>query len=39
MDPDHYCDECGGLQESPGICAACVNFELIERTENEAPTG
>ena len=37
MDREHYCDECGDLQDTPGVCASCVSFELIARTEGEAP--
>lgn len=35
-EPENYCDECGDLQAAPGLCAACVTFELIERTQEEA---
>ena len=36
MDIEHYCDECGDLRQTPGVCAGCVSYELIARTEAEA---
>lgn len=36
METQHYCDECGDLTETPGVCPRCVAFELIDRTEGEA---
>lgn len=30
MDDEHYCSECGGLQDAPGVCAPCVAFEAAQ---------
>ncbi len=30
MELDHYCSECGGLQDAPGVCAPCVAFAAAE---------
>ncbi|MGE4178067.1 MAG: hypothetical protein AB7G65_19760 [Thermoleophilia bacterium] len=36
MDGEHYCNECGGLMDQPGVCAPCVAFEAAERSREEA---
>jgi hypothetical protein len=38
MDREHYCIECGDLRDAPGVCSACVTFELVDLTEREART-
>ncbi len=38
MDSEHYCAECGDLRDAPGVCSACVVFELVDLTEHEART-
>lgn len=36
MDEEHYCSECGGLQDAPGLCAPCVAFAAAEGPREEA---
>ena len=40
-DGEHYCIECGGLQDAPGVCAPCVAFEAAEKVgaEDKHPVG
>lgn len=35
MDGEHYCSECGGLQDAPGLCAPCVAFAAAEGAREE----
>ncbi len=36
MEGEHYCSECGGLQDQPGVCAPCVAFEAAEHGREQA---